>query len=80
MLTAGGARWRGLFLMRRTGEAVSERTILGHVWGDDFEGDPNIVEVYVRRLRNRVDRPFGRDSLRTMRVSVGARRRVNGCA
>ncbi|TXS35334.1 DNA-binding response regulator [Streptomyces sp. uw30] len=55
------------FLMRRTGEAVSKRTILDHVWGDDFEGDPNIVEVYVRRLRNKVDRPFGRDSLRTAR-------------
>ncbi|MFC5219776.1 response regulator transcription factor [Streptomyces coerulescens] len=55
------------FLMRRTGEAVSKRTILDHVWGDDFEGDPNIVEVYVRRLRNKIDRPFGRDSLRTAR-------------
>lgn len=55
------------FLMRRTGESVSKRTILDHVWGDDFEGDPNIVEVYVRRLRNKVDRPFGRDSLRTVR-------------
>ncbi|MET9736187.1 response regulator transcription factor [Streptomyces sp. NPDC006458] len=55
------------FLMRRTGEAVSKRTILDHVWGDDFEGDPNIVEVYVRRLRNKIDRPFARDSLRTVR-------------
>lgn len=55
------------FLLRRAGETVSKRTILDHVWGDDFEGDPNIVEVYVRRLRNKVDRPFGRDSLRTVR-------------
>lgn len=55
------------FLMRRAGEAMSKRTILDHVWGDDFEGDPNIVEVYVRRLRNKIDRPFGRDSLRTLR-------------
>ena len=55
------------FLLRRAGEAVSKRTILDHVWGDDFEGDPNIVEVYVRRLRNKVDRPFGRRSLLTMR-------------
>ncbi|MFF0201356.1 response regulator transcription factor [Streptomyces sp. NPDC005017] len=55
------------FLMRRTGEAVTKRTILDHVWGDDFEGDPNIVEVYVRRLRNKIDRPFARDSLRTVR-------------
>lgn len=55
------------FLLRRAGEAVTKRTILDHVWGDDFEGDPNIVEVYVRRLRNKVDRPFGRRSLLTMR-------------
>nr|AEG64695.1 response regulator [Streptomyces viridochromogenes] len=55
------------FLLRRAGEAVSKRTILDHVWGDDFEGDPNIVEVYVRRLRNKVDRPFGRQSLLTLR-------------
>ncbi|MFF3375188.1 response regulator transcription factor [Streptomyces sp. NPDC002680] len=55
------------FLLRRTGEAVSKRTILDHVWGDDFEGDPNIVEVYVRRLRNKVDRPFGRHSIATVR-------------
>ncbi len=55
------------FLLRRVGEAVTKRTILDHVWGDDFEGDPNIVEVYVRRLRNKLDRPFGRDSLRTVR-------------
>ncbi|MCI3269885.1 response regulator transcription factor [Streptomyces cylindrosporus] len=55
------------FLLRRAGEAVSKRTILDHVWGDDFEGDPNIVEVYVRRLRNKVDRPFGRRSLLTVR-------------
>lgn len=55
------------FLLRRAGEAVSKRTILDQVWGDDFEGDPNIVEVYVRRLRNKVDRPFGRRSLLTVR-------------
>jgi len=55
------------FLLRRAGEAVSKRTILDHVWGDDFEGDPNIVEVYVRRLRNKVDRPFGRESIQTVR-------------
>jgi DNA-binding response OmpR family regulator len=55
------------FLLRRAGEAASKRTILDQVWGDDFEGDPNIVEVYVRRLRNKVDRPFGRQSLRTVR-------------
>jgi two-component system OmpR family response regulator len=55
------------FLLRRRGEAVSKREILQHVWDDDFEGDPNIVEVYVRHLRNKLDRPFGRASIQTVR-------------
>ena len=55
------------FLLRRRGEAVSKREILDHVWDDDFEGDPNIVEVYIRHLRNKVDRPFGRDAIQTVR-------------
>ncbi len=60
------------FLMRRQGEVLSKRQILGHVWDFAFEGDPNIVEVYVRQLRQRIDRPFGRDSLQTVRM-VGYR-------
>jgi two-component system OmpR family response regulator len=55
------------FLLRRRGEVVSKRQILDHVWDDDFEGDPNIVEVYVRRLRNKLDRPFQRDTIQTIR-------------
>ena len=55
------------FLMRRAGEVLSKREILGHVWDFAFEGDPNIVEVYVGQLRQRVDRPFGRASLQTVR-------------
>jgi DNA-binding response OmpR family regulator len=42
------------FLIRRQGEVVSKRMILDHVWDYDFEGDPNIVEVYVRRLRTKL--------------------------
>jgi DNA-binding response OmpR family regulator len=57
------------FLLRRRGEAVSKREILDHVWDDDFEGDSNIVEVYVRHLRNKLDRPFGRAAIRTVRGS-----------
>ncbi len=52
------------FLIRRRGQVVSKRTILDHVWDYDFEGDPNIVEVYVRRLRNKLDRPYGRSPSR----------------
>ena len=55
------------FLLRNKGEVVSKREILDHVWNYDFEGDLNIVEVYVRRLRNKLDRPFGRNALDTVR-------------
>lgn len=54
-------------LMRRAGEVVSKREVLAGVWDDDFDGDPNIVEVYVRRLRRKIDEPFGRSSIATMR-------------
>jgi DNA-binding response OmpR family regulator len=46
---------------------VSKRDILEHVWDYDFEGDPNIVEVYIRRLRNKLDRPFAREAIETIR-------------
>jgi len=55
------------FLLRRQGEVVSKRDILDHVWDGHFEGDPNIVEVYVRHLRNKLDRPFGRHAIETLR-------------
>ena len=60
------------FLLRRAGEVVSKTTILSHVWDFSFDGDPNIVEVYVRQLRQRIDHPFGRASLQTVRL-VGYR-------
>ena len=55
------------FLARRAGEVVTKREVLAGVWDDDFEGDPNIVEVYVRHLRNKVDRPFGVETIVTLR-------------
>jgi two-component system, OmpR family, response regulator len=55
------------FLLHRRGEVVSKREILEHVWDYDFEGDLNIVEVYVWHLRNKLDRPFGRDTIQTVR-------------
>jgi two-component system, OmpR family, response regulator len=57
------------FLMRRRGDVASKREILEHVWDYDFEGDANIVEVYVRHLRNKLDRPFGRQAIETLRGS-----------
>ena len=55
------------YLVRRAGQAVSKNEILCGVWEFDFEGDPNIVEVYIRRLRQKVDVPFGRQSIETLR-------------
>jgi two-component system OmpR family response regulator len=55
------------FLLRRRGEVLSKREILAHVWDFDFDGDPNIVEVYVRHLRDKMDRPFDRATIETVR-------------
>jgi DNA-binding response OmpR family regulator len=55
------------YLMRHEGTVLSKVDILNNVWDYDFEGDVNIVEVYVAHLRNKIDRPFGRDTLRTFR-------------
>jgi DNA-binding response OmpR family regulator len=57
------------FLLRHKGEALAKSEILAHVWDFDFEGDPNIVEVYVRHLREKLDRPFERNALQTVRGS-----------
>ena len=55
------------FLVRRVGQVLSKSEILDGVWDYDYEGDPNIVEVYIRRLRARIDEPFGRQSIETVR-------------
>jgi len=54
-------------LLRRPGEVVPKRDLLREVWGDDFDGDANVVEVYMGYLRRKVDAPFGRRSLQTVR-------------
>jgi two-component system OmpR family response regulator len=55
------------FLLRRAGQVVSKTEILDHVWDDRFDGDLNIVEVHVRHLRNKLDRPFGCAAIETVR-------------
>jgi len=65
------------YLMRRKGEVVSKREVLDNVWDSDFEGDSNIVEVYVRHLRNKLDRPFDRAAIETLR-GAGYRLASNG--
>jgi two-component system, OmpR family, response regulator len=60
------------FLLRHPGEVLSKQEILAHVWDFAYDGDPNIVEVYVGQLRRRIDAPFGRAGLQTVR-GVGYR-------
>ena len=65
------------FLVRRADEVVTKTEILGAVWDFEFEGDPNNVEVYVRRIRRKLDDPFGVSTIETIR---GAGYRLNGRA
>ena len=55
------------YLMRRSGEVLTRTQLIEHVWDFAYDGDSNVVDVYIRYLRNKVDRPFGRDSIRTVR-------------
>ena len=55
------------FLLRRRDEVVTKAEIIANVWGADFDGDANIVEVYIGHLRSKVDRPFSRESIQTVR-------------
>jgi two-component system OmpR family response regulator len=65
------------YLIRRVGEVVPKLDILGNVWDFAFNGDPNIVEVYIRHLRKKIDEPFGRCAIETIRGS-GYRLAVDG--
>jgi two-component system OmpR family response regulator len=64
-------------LMRRSGEVLSRFELLEHAWDSAYEARSNIVDVYVRRLRDKVDRPFGRSSIETVR-GAGYRLSENG--
>jgi two-component system OmpR family response regulator len=54
-------------LARKPGTVRSKHELLDAVWGHDFDGDGNVVEVYVGYLRRKIDTPFGRQSLQTVR-------------
>jgi DNA-binding response OmpR family regulator len=60
------------YLMSRAGEVLPKSDIIEHVWDFAFEGDLNIVEVYVGYLRRKIDVPFGRHAIETVRL-VGYR-------
>ena len=55
------------YFMRHPAEVISRARFLEHVWDFAGAGDSNIVDVYVRLLREKIDRPFGRRSLQTVR-------------
>ena len=59
-------------LMRRAGQVVSRYDLLEHAWDYGYENRSNVVDVYIRYLREKVDRPFGTDSIETVR-GVGYR-------
>ena len=63
--------------MRRPGHVLSRYQLLEHAWDYGYENRSNVVDVYVRYLRDKIDRPFGRDSLETVR-GVGYRLRRDG--
>ena len=63
------------FLMRHPGQVLSKLEILQGVWDLNYEGDENVVEVYVGYLRRKIDQPFQRQSILTVR---GAGYRLSG--
>jgi two-component system, OmpR family, response regulator len=63
--------------MRRPGEVLDRLQLLEHAWDYNYENRSNVVDVYVRYLREKVDRPFGVESLETVR-GAGYRLRADG--
>ena len=55
------------YFMRRPHEVLTRAHLIEHVWDFAFEGDPHVVSVYVGYLRDKIDRPFGRSTLETVR-------------
>jgi two-component system OmpR family response regulator len=55
------------FLLRNRGQAMTKTAIIENVWDAHFTGDPNIVEVYVGYLRKKIDHPYGRAAIETVR-------------
>ncbi len=60
------------FLLHHRGDVVSKTEILEGVWDAHYDGDPNVVEVYIRYLRRKIDVPYGRRAIETVR-GVGYR-------
>ncbi|HEY6596180.1 MAG TPA: response regulator transcription factor [Asanoa sp.] len=54
-------------LMRHPGTVLSRTHLIDHVWDTAYDGGSNVVDVYIRYLRDKLDRPFGRDTIETVR-------------
>jgi two-component system OmpR family response regulator len=63
--------------MRRPGQVLDRFQLLEHAWNYEYENRSNIVDVYVKQLREKIDRPFGVESIETVR-GVGYRMRADG--
>jgi two-component system OmpR family response regulator len=64
--------------MRRPDEVLSRMHLLEHAWDFAYENRSNVVDVYIRHLRNKIDEPFGRHSLETVRGAGYRLRAGNG--
>ncbi len=64
-------------LMRRAGQTLSRLQLIEGAWDIAFESRSNVVDVYIRYLREKIDRPFGRSSIETVR-GIGYRLRKDG--
>jgi two-component system OmpR family response regulator len=65
--------------MRRPGRVLSRDDLLEHAWDEGYERRSNVTDVYVRYVREKIDRPFGRESIETVR-GAGYRLRADGGA
>jgi two-component system OmpR family response regulator len=54
-------------LMRKPGQVLTRTELLEHVWDFAYDGTSNVIDVYIRYLRGKIDRPFGCDSIETVR-------------
>jgi two-component system OmpR family response regulator len=64
-------------LLRRKGDVLSRTAIIDHVWDFAYDGTSNVVDVYVRYVRDKIDRPFDRHAIETVR-GAGYRLRADG--
>ena len=59
-----------LKLLESKGEIVSKQTLIQQIWGRSFDANTNTIEVYINFLRKKIDRPFGKESIKT-RIGYG---------